>query len=96
MTEDQAMIATETEPTDPVPFHSMMEFMHAAARAGVGPGIRSAQPVQRSDESAAFVRMSLYPSALDLIARLLDEHAAVRAKQETGDLLRVLAGEGPE
>jgi hypothetical protein len=93
MTENQRESASEREPTDPEIVRAMMAFVVAAESAGVGSGVRSVRPVQRSDEAAGFVRMSLYPSALDLVTRLLLAHVDARTKQETGDLLRVLAGE---
>ncbi|MFC1420370.1 hypothetical protein [Streptacidiphilus cavernicola] len=92
MTTDQVVLVTESEPTDPEPMRSMMEFLVAAAEAGIGDGIRSISPIRRSNEAEAFIRTSLYPSALHLITDLLRAHAAKLPKQQTGDLLRALAG----
>ena len=49
----------------------MMEFLVAAAEAGIGDGVRSISPVKRSKEAEVFIRMSSVPVGLRLITDLL-------------------------
>ena len=95
MTADQVVSVTEGEPDGEQPFRSMMEFLSAAEAAGVGDGIRSSAVVRHEGEAEAFVRLSVFPAALQLMSRLLTAHAAALPKQQTDELLRALVGEAP-
>ena len=74
---------------------SAMQFLAAMDRAGMSARVRGVMAIQRSDEGDPFVRVSIYPEALDLLSRLVAEHAdredAAEAKGQTVELLRALA-----
>ncbi len=77
----------------PDAFAALMDFADAMDAAGLGGGVRAITPVQRSDEPREFVRLSIYPGALQQLTAVLAGHTVARAKQETGELLHILAGE---
>ncbi len=98
MTSDQIVTTVvEGDPDQPDAFPIIMRFLGAAHEAGIGHGVRGARQVKRSDDPDPFIRMSIYPDALELITRLLWEHtaanSAAEAKTQTAELLHALAGD---